>query len=453
MRANPKTFYQEAPSMKHYKDFFRFVLPSMLAFALSGIYSIADGFFVGNALGDNALAAVNIAYPLTAFLQAVGTGIGMGGAVRYAIITGTNDHKRGRQYFGMALLLLILSGLFFTALFLLGAPIVLRFFGADGEIHALAKEYILYIALGAIFQILGTGLVPFIRNMGGAFTAMAAMIAGFVINIFLDYLFVWQLHMGMAGAAVATVIGQAVTFLVCLFFFLIKKKKPSFHFERNVLPLAKNILTVGLSPFGLTFSPNITLILVNKSAALFGGAAAVTCYAPISYISSVVMLLLQGVSDGSQPLLSLSYGRGKFSETKSFRNMAYGFAAAVSTLCMASLVLVRTQAAALFGASPQITRNVAGILPIFICGYLFVSVSRVTTAYFYATEKNSWAYILIYGEVLFLSLLLLFLPDTLGILGTWIAVPISQAFATALSLGLIVREQRKKTTCDTVPRQ
>ena len=88
------------------KEFFRFVIPSMLAFALSGIYAIADGFFVGNAMGDDALAAVNIAYPLTAFLQAVGTGIGMGGAIEYAINAGNQNENRGRQYMGMAILLL-----------------------------------------------------------------------------------------------------------------------------------------------------------------------------------------------------------------------------------------------------------------------------------------------------------------------------------------------------------
>ena len=88
--------------MKLHKEFFHYVIPSMLAFALSGVYAIADGFFVGNALGDSALAAVNIAYPLTAFLQAVGTGIGMGGAIQYAISAGTENPKRGRQYFGMS---------------------------------------------------------------------------------------------------------------------------------------------------------------------------------------------------------------------------------------------------------------------------------------------------------------------------------------------------------------
>ena len=260
--------------MKIHKEFFRYVIPSMLAFALSGIYAIADGFFFFISLGDNALAAINMAYPLTAFLQAVGTGIGMGGAVSYTISIGNKNEKRGNQFFGMSLILLVLAGILLTVLFLLGAPAVLHLFGATGEIETLGKEYLLYISYGAIFQVLGTGLVPFIRNMGSSVTAMAAMIVGFLTNIFLDYLFVWVLPWGMMGAAVATVIGQAMTFLVCVLFFIWKKARPCFQFEKQQCFFTKHVLSVALSPFGLTFSPNITLILVNKSAALFGGTMA-----------------------------------------------------------------------------------------------------------------------------------------------------------------------------------
>ena len=269
--------------------------------------------------GDDALAAVNIAYPLTAFLQAVGTGIGMGGAIEYAINAGNQNENRGRQYMGMAILLLGGFSILFTALFLFAGPQILGLFGASGEILEYSSEYLRFVSYGAVFQIAGTGLVPFIRNMGGAVTAMAAMVTGFITNIVLDYLFVWVLPWGMMGAAVATAIGQAMTFLVCLVFFVLKKHAPSFQFDGEGGYLASRILGVGLSPFGLTYSPNITLILLNKSAVIFGGNIAVTCYAPISYISAVVMLLMQGVSDGSQPLISLAYGEGKHDTTKAVR--------------------------------------------------------------------------------------------------------------------------------------
>lgn len=427
------------------REFFRYVIPSMLAFALSGIYAIADGFFVGNALGDDALAAVNIAFPLTAFLQAVGTGIGMGGAIEYAIHAGSKHESRGKQYMGMSIVLLGGCSILFTVLFLLAGPQILGVFGASGEILEYSSEYLRFVSYGAVFQIAGTGLVPFIRNMGGAVTAMAAMVTGFITNIVLDYLFVWVLPWGMMGAAIATAIGQAMTFLVCLVFFIVKKHAPSFHFGGEGRSLSSRILGVGLSPFGLTYSPNITLILLNKSAVIFGGTIAVTCYAPISYISSVVMLIMQGVSDGSQPLISLAYGEGDFPRAKAVRNLGYQFAGIVSAICMAGLFFTRENAAKIFGASPQVTQEVARILPIFIVGFLFVSISRVTTAFFYAVNQNVRAYLLIYGEPLLLLLLLLVLPAAIGIQGTWLAVPISQIVTAAASLLLIWKEKQHTT--------
>lgn len=430
--------------MNHRKIFYQAVIPSMLAFALSGIYSVADGFFVGNSLGDNALAAINIAYPLTAFIQAAGTGIGMGGAVMFAIHNGSGDYSRSRKFFGISLLLLALSGFLFTLFFLGNGERILRMFGAEGDILRLGAEYFRYIAFGTLFQVMATGIVPFIRNMGSPVTAMFAMTGGFLTNILLDYILVWVLPYGMTGAAVATVIGQAVTLAVCLIFLMRKRELPSLSFDKETLHMAGKVLFVAISPFGLTFSPNITLILVNKSAVYYGGNTAVACYASISYISSVVLLLLQGVSDGSQPLISLCYGKKEIRQAASYRNMAYRFALAVSAACMLVIFFSRDHAAALFGASREVTENVGRIFPVFIAGYLFVGISRITTSYFYATEKNRFASILIYGEPLCLLLFLTVFPRLWGIEGTWLAIPLSQICMTLLSL-LFIRNQNRGT--------
>ena len=430
--------------MRERKVFFRAVLPSMLAFALSGVYAIVDGFFLGNAMGDNALAAVNMAYPITAFLQATGTGIGMGGAVAYAICMGGRRHLQARRYFGMMSILLAVAGILLTVLCLVFSPTLLGLFGAQGAIFDLGREYLLYISFGALFQVLGTGLVPLIRNMGGAVFAMGAMMAGFVVNILLDWLLVWVIPWGMMGAAVATDLGQAVTFLACLGYFIKHQKKPRLSFARQGRELMGEILRVGLSPFGLTFSPNLILILMNKFAALNGGDGAVACYAAISYITSVVILLLQGVSDGSQPLISLSYGEGKTRATLIYRRLAYLFALAVAAVCMVGVFLFRDGAAALFGTSPETGAMVIQVLPVFLAGFLFAALSRVSTAYFYATGKNLWAYLVIYGEPLLLLVLLLILPEAMGLWGVWLAVPVSQAGAALLGLLLVWRSGKRR---------
>ena len=172
--------------MSDTKKFFRFVLPSVLSFALSGVYSIVDGYFVGNSIGDLGLSAVTIAYPIVAVIQAIGTGLGMGGAIYYSINRAEKNEVKAREFTAGAIWLMILSSVVLTFGIFLGRNVLLRLLGASGELLAYADEYILYIAIGTALQIIGTGLVPFIRNHGGSFYAMVAMIAGFLTNIFLD---------------------------------------------------------------------------------------------------------------------------------------------------------------------------------------------------------------------------------------------------------------------------
>lgn len=429
--------------MKLHKEFFRYVLPSMLAFALSGIYSIADGFFVGNELGDNALTAINVAYPLTAFIQAAGTGIGMGGAVLYTISANSASPEKKKLFFGMSVILLTAAGILLTALIFFISPPVLRLFGAEGQIFDYGEEYMRFIAFGAVFQVFGTGLTPFIRNMGGTVTAMAAMIAGFVTNIVLDYAFVWLLPWGMTGAAVATVIGQAVTLCVCAGYLVVRRQKPSFRFGKGGARMAGRTLLLALSPFGLTFSPQFTLIFVNISASAVGGDFALNCYAPVSYAISVILLLLQGVSDGSQPLVSREYGRGDVRSARRVRNIAFLFALAVSAVCIVALFFTRKVISGLFGASPEVSAEVGEILPIFLAGFLFVAVSRISTAFFYAADSSRLAYIVIYGEPVCLLILLLFLPRLLGVFGTWLSVPLSQAVLAVVAVFLVLQYDRK----------
>ena len=209
--------------MSEMKTFLKYVIPSVLSFALSGVYAIVDGFFVGHSIGDAGLSAINIAYPVSAFLQAAGTGVGMGGAVYYSISRAEKKEKRSEEFLSATLWLLIfLSVILTVSAFLLNRP-VLNLLGAKGELLTLGMEYNAVIALGAGFQILSTGLVPFIRNHGGPFYAMISMIAGFITNVILDYLFVWVLGFGMTGAALATILGQGVTLVFSLVYFFRKK--------------------------------------------------------------------------------------------------------------------------------------------------------------------------------------------------------------------------------------
>lgn len=321
--------------MKGYKNFFRFVIPSVLAFALSGVYTIVDGFFIGQSLGDIGLASIVLDYPIAAIIQALGTGIGLSGAIQYTIMQARECEEKRTCLGGTTLLMLLASGLI-TVLLLVFLYPLLHLLGAEREILRLTASYIRVIAVGTVFQLLATGFVPFIRNMGGAVFAMTAMIAGFLSNVFLDYLFVpkW----GMAGAAWATVIGQAVTMLLAVGFFIKKKIGFALPHLSAILGFFGSVGKVAAAPFGLTISPTITIILMNRFLLLHGNEQDVAAYSCISYVVCIAYLLLQGVGDGCQPLVSRYYGENDMMAVMGIRKLAYKTAFAISACMYGSVV-------------------------------------------------------------------------------------------------------------------
>ncbi len=281
------------------REFWKNVLPSMIAFAFTGIYAIVDGFFVGRNVGDAGLAAINMAYPLVALIQAAGSGLGMAGAIQIAINKGKKDEQEERRYLGNAIILLAVAGIVLMAGLSLAHIRILEMFGATGEILSYAGIYIKIIAAGAMLQVFSTGMVPLIRNYDGAMTAMCAMVAGFVTNIIFDWYFVSIKGYGIAGAAAATLIGQMVTVVPCMVYLIVKVRLMRYAIFKPAANTIKYLALIAISPFGLTLSPNIVIIIINKSAIAYGGELAVSCYAVVSYVICVAQLLMQGIGDGA----------------------------------------------------------------------------------------------------------------------------------------------------------
>lgn len=415
-------------------EFFQFVIPSIIAFALSGVYAIVDGFFLGNTMGDAGLSAINIAYPIEAALQAVGTGIGMGGAVHYSIYTARNEEEEAKEYVAVGWWLLIVSSVILTLVIFLFGEDMLIVLGAHNAILAYATEYIRILAFGAVFQILGTGLVPLIRNYGGSVCAMAAMMSGFITNIVLDFLLVWVVHWGMKGAAVATFTGQAVTMLIAVGYALWKKKFFLRLSKKYVVRACVNIFKIGIAPFGLALTPNISLVLVNRFSALYGGDQAIATYACISYIICIVYLILQGVGDGSQPLMSKYYGEGNAIGLKKIQKMAYFFAIFLAIIGTVVMFLIRTYIGTLFGSSTQVNTSIAEIMPIFLISVPFVAITRIATATFYATEKSILSYILTFIEPVLMLIFMLILPHFGGQVMIWWSTVLARMIAAVLAL-------------------
>lgn len=380
------------------------------------------------------MAAINVGFPIASFLQALGAGIGLAGGIRFTIYNAQGEDDKGTEYFSGTIPLLLLTSVLLTILISVFAVPILRLMGAEGEILAFSIEYTKVIAWGAVFQVLATGFVPFIRNMGGATFAMFSMIAGFLTNIALDYLFVWVYNWGMAGAAIATIIGQGVTMLAAIVFLFWKKAKVKMPPLDKLPGIFESLLKMSFAPFGLTFYPIITIIFMNRFLMQYGGGNAVAVYACISYVMAIVYLLLQGVGDGSQPLFSRYYGERATAKMKQVSGLAYKTAAFIAVICMIALYIARNGIGTLFGASEIVTESVASVIPIFLITLLFLSYVRVTTSHLYATDKSIQSYLLVYAEPVSLLLLLFSLPSIFGLNGVWLAVPLAQLITWGISL-------------------
>lgn len=427
-----------------FRRFLKYVIPSMIGFALSGVYAIVDGYFIGNSVGDIGLAAINVAFPLTSLMQCLGCGIGLGGAINFAINDGAHEYETRNRYLWIGIAMMFAAIVILIGIYIPFADPILKAFGAEGELLILCKEYIRIIIWGIPFQILGTGLVPYMRNMGGSFEAMIAMVLGFVGNVGFDYLLVWKVPWGMTGAGLASVIGQAASMCTAIWFIHHRKDQLRANFNADLKPYIFNILKVGISPFGLTLIPNIAPIFINKAAYICGGDLALSTYAVISYSVCVAMLLLQGISDGAQPLISLHYGAKEYHSALKIRNITYCVSMVVALVSILGLYYFRYALPIIFGASDEVIAEVVHCINYFSFGLIFVSISRTTISYFYASEKNNLAYILIYSEPVILLIMVIMLSMKFGLDGTWCSTALTQALIAIMSIILLKASQQNR---------
>lgn len=436
------------------KAYCKSVFPAMLAFAFSGVYAIVDGLFVGNYIGDVGVSAINVSWPMVVFVQALGTGIGMSGAVNLAIAKAGGDKESERRYLGNTLVIVLVASALFTLFLSFLYPYLVHLFGGRDEIEEYANEYIKYLMWCAAVQIISTALLPIVRNYGGAFLAMSAMIAGFLTNVLLDWLMVSVLEWGMMGAALATVIGQFVTVIPCMAFLFYKKLLVRYAIFKPRAKECLTILKVGLSPFGLTLVPTLVVVILNISALEYGGNAAVSCYAVVNYVVCVVQYLMQGVGDGSQPLISTYYGEGNGKNVRNSVALSYVTALVTAFICLPAVYLLREAIPQLFGSSPSVAADAAHVLSLFVWAFPCIAIMRVSTAYFYATKTNVFAYILIYSEPVVLAILIAAgIPKALGVEGLWICLPISQGILAFIAVILMLASvflRRKKAASSAV---
>ena len=428
------------------RQFFRYALPSMLSQLLNSCFIIVDGFFIGRNLGDIGLAAINVAWPITAFIQAVSLGLGLGGAVRLSTALGRGDKEEAALARGNTLTALAAAGVAMSVGLWLACPVILPLIGAKGELYAPALEYSRMICALALGQTINTGALPLLRGCHKTMQAMSFTVVCLLSNIFMDWLFIQAFQWGLAGAAVATGSAQILCALLAVPTLLAARELPLRR--ADFAPrwrMIRGIVQYGISPFGLSISTSVILLITNLQALHWGGTRGVAVYAVLSYLLGAVIPLVSGVGDGVQPLLSYARGAGEWGQLALLRRWGLSLAVGMAVLCSVLTWVGRSQLPLVFGASPEATAEGAAAMWTLCIGYPFMAVVRFCSSYFCAVGEPVFSGILAYGEPLGTQpLMLLVLPLFLGLTGVWVAWPAAVALTAVAALVLLAVQESKE---------
>ena len=426
--------------MKKFK-LFNYILPSVISMVIVGTYTNIDGLFIGNRAGDDGLAAINIAWPIVAFITSLGSGLGVGAAVVINGLRGKNEYALAEKVKPAALWLPIAGGAAATIFCLLVYSPLLTLLGAEGIVKTYAENYSLVISLGAIFQVIGASAVVLLRNEGKTYSALIYTAIGLAVHVGLDFLTVKKF--ALYGVAAATVVSQAVVAALSLFSLLRRgdksAKTPSARecSDKEKSPrFALLVLKNSVAPFGLNFVPSMVLTFTNFFALKTGGTTAVGAYAVMSYVLYTYDYVFQGVCDGAQPVFS--YYRGA-NDMREERNTIYKTIITITALSVAFVALTPAAIAFLpdvFAVSAEAAQMIKTGFIIYAFAYPLKAAVKFICAYAYSTGKVALSNIITFLDpFLFTPLSLLVLAPT-GTSGIWAALPVSQLL-TLIAAGVI----------------
>lgn len=400
-------------------------IPTVFSLLMSGLYGVMDGLFVGRAVGDAGLAAINIAWPIAAVITAVGIGIGSGGSVLYSNSNGKGEQERGELVYHQTITLLFAAAMVLLIVLGFTYPAILSALGAKGDVYQKAVEYIQIIIFGAVFQVMGTGFIPMLRNRNLAFQAMVSMAAGMGVNGVLNYLLLFVVKIGIRGAAVGTIAAQLVVLVISSYLIYGRQKVHLKVVWQH--KMIGEILKIGISAFGLSLAPSIVLLFTNLQCLKYGGDAAVACYAVISYIVFPVQSMLMGIGDGTQPLMSFYSGAKKMEELRFVKKIASIAVVGMGAVFFVIVILVSKYIPDVFGMQMESQAYFGTGMAVSAVSFLFTGLAKFYISYLNATLQVKKAMQLIYGETIVVAPFLIFLlPYVFKINGIWLSLPGTQ---------------------------
>lgn len=412
------------------KEFKKYLVPSLIASVLMSMYVIVDGIFVGQKIGDLGLAAINISWPITAFLQAVGTALGLSGGIYISTLKGKNDSLAANKIKLTVLLWIVVLAVFLGIIvYIFNAPL-LRLLGASDNSFPYAQDYIVIILSGSVFQMLGVGLLPLLKNSGKIKSAMTASLLAVGVNLLLDYVFIFIMDLNLAGAALGSVLAQVVACTVCIVAYFKELKGVDFS-----LKTTKTLFGASIAPFILNYSYSIIIIITNIVCAHYSQDEGVAAYTLLSYISYIVIAIACAIGDSIQPLFSYYEAANEYKKNyKMLRHCIYisfGICAVISILTF----VFSKPLGFLYNLSDTAFLYYEDGLIFYCVSFLFISVLKVISSYLYAVNDKKLANILIMLDPFILTPLFLSVCSIVFTLkGVWISYLIVQCILFIISM-------------------
>lgn len=426
------------------KRIFQNVAPAILANACVFLFSVVDGVFVGNGAGSQALGAVNLALPFVLLAQALNAMASIGGVTFTAIRFGRGDKAGAQSAFMHSLTLNLLAGILITLAGSVCTGAVCSLLGASESYLPLVREYVCWYALFAIPNALSLNLQSFCRNDGSPGLVAVTNVVSTALNIFLDWLFVFPLQMGVMGAAVATGLSQTAGALIALTHFLFGKGSLRIRRFSPRMKLFRKILFRGLPEAIAQFSTPVTTLCMNRTLMAFFGDTGINAFAIISYLSSFTMAVFFGASEGMQPLFGQAYGAREGRRIRELLGYAVCTAAVFGLVWTALAESAPNLFVRIFMTpTDEILRIAPGIIRKYGNSFLLLPFNIFSTYYFQALMRPSAAFTVSVSRGAVVSGILIFLlPAIVGADSIWYAMPITELLAAVYAAVMMKRCDR-----------
>ena len=370
-------------------------VPMILAEIVNVLYSIVDRMYIGHIpeVGKYALTGLGIAAPLITTVAAFGSLCGTGGAPLCSIARGRRDYDEAQNIMGNAFMMLIILGAalsFFTLAFM--KPI-LYFFGAGDQTYPYARDYAMIYMAGTLFSMISFGMNFFINAQGFARIGMLTITIGAVANIILDPIFIFVFHLGIKGAAIATVIAQFVSALWVLLFLTGKRASirlsfPSMRLHRRIVI---NILGLGASGFVMKSTTGLVQILYNIQLKRYGGDLYVGSMTVVNSLREVLIMTFHGINSGSQPVIGFNYGAEKYDRVKKGISFATRFALIYAVIVLVLVMAFSKQIASVFTNDADLIELCTRTIRIFFCFFVFKAFQMTGQNVYIALGKGKLA--------------------------------------------------------------